>query len=193
MGFIANHSVLAYDEHTQPTVSECSISYSSHVRDAILSATEALILPVVPLRRALIDVFFEQLYHDYPVVELEDVSAPDSSILLQQGVCLAASLMRHGPENMKLSQSLYEKVKTLIYLNHEPDSIITLKTLCLLSCWSVKPPDKMSLDGPWYWTSMASRVALQMGLHQESTYTNNPYASCLRRIFWHLHVCSNPE
>ncbi|KAL2828395.1 hypothetical protein BDW59DRAFT_170914 [Aspergillus cavernicola] len=186
-GFIADYSVLAYDEPTQPTVPERSISCSSNAREAILSATGALVLPVPPLRWALIDVFFEQVYQDYPVVEREDVSAPDSSILLQQAVCLAASLMRQGPENLKLAQSLYEKVKTLIYLNYEPDSISTLKTLCLLSCWSVKPPDKMSLDGPWYWTGVASRIAIQMGLHQESTYTNNPYDSCLRRIFWQLH------
>lgn len=175
----------------QPTVSEGSISCSSHVRDAILLATETLVLPVPPLRKALIDVFFEQVYHDYPVVEPEDVSGPDSSTLLQQGVCLAGSLMRHGPDNLELSQSLYGKVKALIYFNYESDSLPTLKTLCLLSCWSVKPPDKMSLDGPWYWTGAASRVALQMGLHQKSTYTNNPYACCLRRIFWQLHVCSN--
>lgn len=159
-GFIADHSVLAYDEPTQPTVSEGSISCSSHVRDAILLATEALVLPVPPLRRALIDVFFEQVYHDYPVVEPEDVSGPDSSTLLQQRVCLAGNLMRHGPDNLELSQSLYGKVKALIYLNYESDSLPTLKTLCLLSCWSVKPPDKMSLDGPWYWTGAASRVAL---------------------------------
>lgn len=188
-GFIAGHSVLAYDEPTQPTVPEGSIARYPNAREAVLAAAEALILPVPSLREALVDAFFEHVYHSYPVVEPNEVSAPDSSILLQQAVYLAASLMRHGPDNLKLSQSLYEKVKTLIYLNYEPDNISTLKALCLLSCWSVKPPDKMSLDGPWYWTGVASRAALQLGLHQESTYTNHPQASSLRRIFWHLHVC----
>lgn len=191
--FIANSSVLSFDERTLPTVSESSISCSSQVRDAILSATGALTLPAPPLQRALTDAFFEQVYHDYPVVELEDISALDSSILLQQGVFLAGSLMRRDSDSLKLSQSLYEKVKTLIYLNYEPDSISTLKTLCLLSCWSVKPPDKMSLDGPWHWTGVASRIALEMGLHQESTYINNPFASSLRKIFWHLYVCVDIE
>ncbi|KAE8133589.1 hypothetical protein BDV38DRAFT_286628 [Aspergillus pseudotamarii] len=186
-GFIAEHSVLAYDEPTQPTVSEGSISSLPCVRDAILSATEALVLPVPPLRRALIDMFFDQVYHDYPVVERGDISASGSSILLQQGVFLAGSLMRHGSDSLRFSNTLYEKVKALIYLQYETNSIATLQTLCLLSCWSVKPPDKISLDGPWYWTGIASRLALQMGLHQESTYANNAHASCLRKIFWQLH------
>lgn len=187
-GFIAAHSVLAFDEPTQPTVSESSISRSLRVRDAILSATEAEILPVPALRRALIDAFFEQVYHNYAIISHEDVLSPHSSILLQQVICLSGSLTRHGSESMHLAHTLYEKVKTLLYLNYETDDLTTLKTLCLLSCWSVKPPDKISLDGPWYWTGVACRLAIQMGLHRESTYLDNPRSHCLRRIFWHLHV-----
>ncbi|PYH91134.1 hypothetical protein BO71DRAFT_386260 [Aspergillus ellipticus CBS 707.79] len=88
---------------------------------------------------------------------------------------------------MHLAHTLYDKVKTLLYLNYETDILVTLKTLCLLSCWSVKSPDKISLDGPWYWMGVASRLAIQMGLHRESTYRDNPRSRCLRRIFWHLH------
>lgn len=187
-GFIAAHSVLAFHEPTQPTVSEGSISQSLRVRDAILSATEAEILPVPALRRALTDAFFEQVFHNYAIISQEDVSSSHSSILLQQAVCLSGSLTRHGPESMHLAHTLYEKVKTLLYLDYETDNLTTLKALCLLSCWSVKPPDKISLDGPWYWTGVAIRLALQMGLHRESTYLDNPHAPCLRRIFWHLHV-----
>ncbi|KAL2696329.1 hypothetical protein AAEP93_002743 [Penicillium crustosum] len=187
-GFIAAHSVLAFHELTQPTVSEGSISQSLRVRDAILSATEAEILPVPALRRALTDAFFEQVFHNYAIISQEDVSSSHSSILLQQAVCLSGSLTRHGPESMHLAHTLYEKVKTLLYLDYETDNLTTLKALCLLSCWSVKPPDKISLDGPWYWTGVAIRLALQMGLHRESTYLDNPHAPCLRRIFWHLHT-----
>ncbi|KAJ5385602.1 hypothetical protein N7517_003513 [Penicillium concentricum] len=186
-GFIADHSVLACDIPTQPTISEESLSHSRSITNAILVATEAAVLPVTPLRRALTDVFFEHVFHNYPVINREDIADSGSSVLLQQGICLAGSLMRHGPANLQLSHSLYEKVKTLIYLNFEPDNLATLKTMCLLSCWSVKPPDKISLDGPWYWTGVASRLAIQMGLHRESTYTNNPQNHCLRRIFWQLH------
>jgi hypothetical protein len=39
---------------------------------------------------------------------------------------------------------------------------------------------------------VAVRLALQMGLHRESTYLNRPDAKCLRRIFWQLHVCGSP-
>ncbi|KGO39451.1 Transcription factor, fungi [Penicillium expansum] len=184
---LAYHSVLACDIPTQPTISEESLSHSNRITDAILATTEAAVLPVAPLRRALTDAFFEQVFHNYPVINPEDISNPNPSILLQQGVCLAGSLMRDGPTNLQLSRSLYDKVKTLIYLNYEPDDLATLKTMCLLSCWSVKPPDKISLDGPWYWTGVASRLAIQMGLHRESTYTNNPQNHCLRRIFWQLY------
>jgi hypothetical protein len=82
-------------------------------------------------------------------------------------------------------------VKTLISVNYKGDHLQTLKTLCLLSCWSLEPPDQISVDGPWHWTGVAKRLAIQMDLHKEPTYAKRPNARCLRIVFWHL-VVGNP-
>ncbi|KAH8902040.1 hypothetical protein BR93DRAFT_887960 [Coniochaeta sp. PMI_546] len=158
----------------------------SNFREAILMATQAASLPETVLQRALVDSFIEHMSHLYPVVDPSDLENPGSCVLLDQALCLAGSLTRHSSASMKLSRLLYEKVKTLISVNYEEDHVQTLKALCILSCWSLKPPDQISVDGPWHWTGVATRLAIQMGLHEESTYAKRPNARCLRRIFWHL-------
>lgn len=97
--------------------------------------TEADVLPRQPLRQALIEAFFDQLYHRYPLVEREDVFGPDASLLLVRAVCMAGSLMKHwdSSASLSLTHSLYEKVKTLVHLRYEPDSMNVLKAMCLAS------------------------------------------------------------
>lgn len=188
-GFIAGSSVLSCDAQApaEAVVAESVVPDSSpNFRQAILVATQADVLPEPALQRALMDSFIEHMFHLYPVVDPSDLENPGSCVLLDQALCLAGSLTRHSADSTKLSRLLYEKVKTLISVNHEQDHVQTLKALCLLSCWSSKPPDQISVDGPWHWTGVATRLAIQMGLHEESTYAKRPNARCLRRIFWHL-------
>jgi hypothetical protein len=163
------------------------------MRDTILASTEAAVLPKPALTRAFIDNFVEHRFHWYPVVDQSDLQSQGSSILVQQALCLAGSLMRHDSEAMKQSHIIYERVKLLLSINYEENPEQVLKALCLITCWSPKPPDKVSLDGPWHWTGIATRLAVQMGLHKESTYVRNPNAKCLRRIFWHLYVSAITE
>ncbi|CAK7237130.1 hypothetical protein SBRCBS47491_009871 [Sporothrix bragantina] len=186
-GFIAPNSVLSYDELTGGTaVGRVATPDSSNFRQAILRTTQAAVLPEPALARALLDAFKKHMLHLYPVVEEGDLAPAGSSVLLTQALCLAGSLTRHNANDAGLSHLLYEKVKILLMINYEDDHVQTLKALCLMSCWSAKAPDQISVDGPWHWTGIATRLAIQMGLHKESTYTRRANASCLRRIFWHL-------
>ncbi|KAJ0414924.1 fungal-specific transcription factor domain-containing protein [Aspergillus carlsbadensis] len=186
-GFIAQHSVLACDGSPDLPAPPSAPWLSPSVRHVVISATGATTLVAPALRSALTDLYFEHLFHHYPVVDPGELSVADPSILLQQAVCLVGNLMRHGAEHMHLSYGLYEKVKTLIFLNYEADPVITLKAVCLMSCWSAQRPDTICMDGPWYWTGVSIRLAVQMGLHRESTYASKPRSGCLRRIFWQLH------
>lgn len=86
------------------------------------------------------------------------------------------------------SQATYDKLKTLIYCNCEQDSLSLLKAICLMPIWRPNPPSHVTLDGPWHWTGVATRLAFQMGLHKESTYINKSDAGCRRRIWWQLYV-----
>lgn len=192
-GYIAEHSVLMSQQPLSTTPMSIELQNSSlATRDAILRVTEADVLPKQPLRQALIEAFFDNLYHRYPLVELEDVLGPDASVLLVQAVCMAGSLMKHWDTStaLSLTHSLYEKVKTLIFLRYEPDSMNVLKATCLATVWSPNPSDSLSLDSPWHWTGTATRLATQMGLHKQSSYSGKPDATYRRRIWWLLFVCA---
>jgi hypothetical protein len=190
-GYIAGHSVLL--SNSAPTqslvISELKPGLL-HANEAILSATGALILPRPAIRQVLYDAYFNHLKHSHDLLDPSDLDGPDASILLQQSICFAGSLMHHGtvPNSMELSHSLYEKAKTLIFLKHEKCIFTNLKAMCLLSIWSPNPSDSTSMDGPWYWLGTAMRVAIQLGMHIQSTYKNRSDAACRRRIWWFLVV-----
>ncbi|KAK1689326.1 hypothetical protein BDP55DRAFT_546095 [Colletotrichum godetiae] len=155
-------------------------------RAIVLKATQADVLPSLALRKALTDAFFEYAAPYFPIVDAEDLSNETSSILLQQAVCLVGSLMRHDPSSMSLGYSLYEKIQTLLHVEFEQDNMALLKTLCLMSCWAPASPYSVTLHGPWHWTGIAVRLAIQMGIHTQSNWAENDNAGCSRRIFWHL-------
>jgi Fungal specific transcription factor domain len=159
-------------------------------RVAILKATDAHILPKQPLQQALIEAFFDHLYNHYPIIEKEDVSGSEASVLVIQAVCMAGSLMRHGDAGagLSLTHLLYEKVKMLIHLQYELNSMNVLKAMCLLSVWSPHPSNSLSLDSPWHWAGIATRLAVQMGLHKHSSYVDKPDAGCRQRVWWLLFV-----
>ena len=139
--------------------------------------------------KAWADSYIKHAFHHCPVVEQRDLSSPVSSSVLHKAISMAGNLMRHDPSGPTLAQGLYERVKTLIYANHEKDMVKVLKAMCLISLWSGLPCNPVRLDGPWHWIGLAVRLVLQMGLNRESIYRDRPNAGCLRRIFWQLHVC----
>lgn len=189
-GFIAASSVMSYNAVSETiTVHDGLPPRIVQGRDVIVRATQADILPAPVLRKALVDAFVDHVHPYVPVVDPSDLSDQGTSVLLQQAVCLVGSLMRHDQSSLQLSYSLYEKVKTLVHVDFERDDLALLKTFCLMSCWSPASPYLVTLHGPWHWTGMAVRLAIQMGVHTQSTYAEKDNAGCFRRIFWHLHVC----
>ncbi|KAH7303251.1 hypothetical protein B0I35DRAFT_365353 [Stachybotrys elegans] len=101
---------------------------------------------------------------------------------------LVGNLTRHGPSGPRDAADLYGKVKLLLAMDYESNRTKTLKTICLASCWSGVPSASAGLSGPWHWIGVGMRLALQIGLHRETSYAARPDAACLRRVFWHLHV-----
>jgi hypothetical protein len=168
-----------------------SYTHPLSMSESILRLTQADVLPRPVLRQALTDAYFQHIYPFYPVVDQIDLSDNEGSVLLKQVVCLVGSLMQHDQDSMKLCGAQYDKVKTLIYLNHEADNVAVLKAFCLLTCYSPLPTDQVTLGGPWHWLGMGIRLAIQMGLHKSATYASHPQAGALRRIFWHLVVGSS--
>lgn len=196
--YIAEHSVLQdgdYDQSVNLPAPSCApksmmSGMTSELQLSILRATDAHKLPKPALRQALVDSFFTHLAFCFPVVDRADVESADSSVLLQQAVCLAGSLTRHPnlPDSFSRAQAIYEKIKILICINSEPNMLVVLKVLSLLTLWSPIPSHIVSLDGPWHSIGMALRLAIQMGMHKDATYANKPDRACRRRLWWFLYV-----
>jgi hypothetical protein len=178
--------MIQLDGHTHTAVSENPASDSS--RENILQATQAAVLPRPALLRARIEAFMAHIFHHCPVVDQSELSSIGPSVLLQQGLFMVGNLIMHDSDGPKRSHELYQKVKFLLSTNYETDPVQILKTICLMSIWSLEPSNPINLDGPWKWTAVATQLAVQMGLHKESTYSGRRNEGCLRRIFWQLHV-----
>jgi hypothetical protein len=175
-----------------PTCSSPPPSTDSRWKTAVLLASEADRLPKLPLRQAYFDAFFAHLGYAYPIIERHEIEGPRASILLQQAVCFAGSLMRNPslPDSFTKPKLLYERLKMLICLNVETDMLMVLKAMCLMMLWSPHPSNMVSLDAPWHATGNALRLAFHMGLHRYHTYRNKSNAACLRRLWWLLVVRS---
>lgn len=186
-------------QHSISRISNCQEKASAQPWQAVEAVLRSLptSLPLrEPLRRALVDAFYQHVYTVYPIVGPEDLIDPDRNMMLtvlRLAICMAGSLMRRisSTEELGLSYSLYCEVKRLVSLLEDGDGedhVALLKATCLMSCWSLRPPYVVSFAGPWHWTGLAIRLAMQMGLHREETYCRLPDRESLRRVWWHLVV-----
>ncbi|KAI1358054.1 hypothetical protein F5Y08DRAFT_322704 [Xylaria arbuscula] len=198
--------------HSQPNtfISRCSNGYygeyddiigaegapfstSVQLHEAVLKSVKLNSAPRPVLIRAWADAYLKFIFHYCPVLEDKDLHGSNVSTTLGKAICLVGNLVRRIPRGPKLADELYEEVKLLISINHGKDTVQTLKAICLLCLWSAKPSYPITLDGPWHWIAVAVRLAFQMGLHRECTYSNRPDAKYLRRIFWTLHNADTLE
>ncbi|KIW10718.1 hypothetical protein PV08_10017 [Exophiala spinifera] len=192
--YIADHSILQAPAggHTQdvPVVEPSFLTDTPKTLDMILQVSEADILPPQPLRGALIDSFFRCLADSFPMIERDELDSPRASTLLQQAVCFAGSLIRPSSPQWSLgdTKALYDKVMLLISIHYERNALTVLKAMCLLTLWSPKSPNRVSLVGPWHVTGSALRLAIQMGMHCKSTLLGKADTSCRLKIIWMLHA-----
>lgn len=199
VGFVGDESVLACSlDPTTNNEARDSASNSSHLPDditeKILELTGAGQPPSNVMLQAMLDLYFAHAYHRIPVIDRADLSSSDSPILLQQAICLVASLLRIPPDGsttQALAHPFYRNTKVLLDLNLEPNNGTKLKAMCLLTAWSMTPPSVVSMDTPWHWNGVALRLALQMGLHRGATYEGRDDTGITRRIWWSIFVSMN--
>lgn len=157
-----------------------------HGSDSILETTNATHLPPPPMIQALKDFYFNELFPLVPVLDRQQTER-ETSILLQQCLCFAGSTMRQSNEPAKWSSSaIYGRIKTLLFLRHDPDPFNMLTTLCILGTWLPYSADAIVLDSPWQWTGMAIRLAIQLHLHEKETYQHLQRPKTAVRIWWYL-------
>lgn len=84
--------------------------------------------------------------------------------------------------------AVYGRIKTLLFLHHDPAPMNMLTALCIMSTWRPYPADAIVLDEPWQWVGMGIRLALQLHLHKIETYSQLENPGRARRIWWYLFI-----
>jgi hypothetical protein len=153
--------------------------------EAILSLTDATLLPSQPYRAALQEFYNKHLYPAVPILDSDE-----SCLLLQQTMCFAGSIMRRPSDNPKkfTPEEIYARIKVLLFLGVECDVLAILKAYCVLACWVPLSPHIATLDHPWHWAGIAIRLAIQLGFHKESTHLLSQRSIESRNIWWYLFV-----
>lgn len=187
LGYLGEESFLS--NTCMPEIRDAQPTEATIFAEAILRATHATVLPPPPLVDALVEVYFRCLFPLLPVVDRRDLTARPQSILLMQCICMVGSHFRHPPKSTPIADQFYWKIKTLLSIGHEEDTLTTLKSLCLIATRSSESPTRVSLNSPWHWVGVATRYALNMGLHREMTYGGLSNPGMSRRVWWHLFVC----
>ncbi|OAG35349.1 hypothetical protein AYO21_10489 [Fonsecaea monophora] len=146
------------------------------------------ILPVSEIRVELIDAYFKYIHPGYPVVQEADfrrrlkastgkggdtdggtaLTQEPPALLLIQCVLLAGAHVSTHPtvQNARSSikEALYRRVRTLFDMRYENDRLLLLQAALILT-WHVDSGDDVSANA-WYWSGIASRIALGLGLHR---------------------------
>lgn len=155
--------------------------------ELIIQITQAAHCPPPVISQALADFYFCELHYIAPVLDRGQKEL-ESSLLLRQSLYLGGSGMRRftdGPTEWSTS-AIYTRVKTLIFLNHDPVPLNTLSALCILASFPMQEGYGVALDNPWQWVGMAIRLALQLQMHNESAYLQFTHPGRSRRIWWYL-------
>ncbi|CAG7936546.1 unnamed protein product [Penicillium nalgiovense] len=154
----------------------------------ILDIGQPCRLPPPVICQALADFYFRELFYLVPVLD-PGQSEIQTSTLLQQCLCFAGSTMRQtaGPAEWT-TFAIYGRIKTLLFLHHDPSPLNMLSALCILSTWLPYSPDAIVLDNPWQWAGMAIRLAIQLHLHENETYNKLEHPGRARRMWWYLFI-----
>lgn len=193
-GYFGDGSICSYPEDSdQLSKATRVLTLSGSATETILYATHAAHRAPKSLADAVVDFYFDHMWQHIPVADRSDLEGPNSSLMLQNAVYFAGTLMRRSTDYPALAspEDYYLKVKTLLFVNHEKDKVNILKTLCLIASWNPSPPDLITLESPWQWIGTAIRLAQQMGLHSETTYFRAQDPRINRRLWWCLFVGSH--
>ena len=189
VGYLGEHSIMSNHGPLTMKAGDSLGTVSKQLEEQCFLATGADQVPRQSAIDASAALYFQYLYHRCPIMDQRDIKYEGPSTLLKQSLCFVGSFLRHPNSSRSFQQTelLYTKAKILFFLNHEHDPITMLKALCCFTFWNVKAPSIVTLDCSWNWLGLASRLAMQMGLHRESTHLQGSMPNCARRIAWYIY------
>ena len=193
-GYMQRSSYLAPDSlraEDAPESSHTVVSGLPKLTDSKPDLKSALEYPPRAYRESLFDNFWTYCYPWDPFVEKSDVlGKPLDSVspILLQAIFLAGSRMsRSTPSLAAISPvELYNRAKTLFWLDHEQDPLMILKAVQLLHWWNPHGPERVSTNTSSFWCRIAVSLAQQMGLHSQQRTVTDEHLR--RRMWWSLVV-----
>ena len=174
-------------------------SHLSAVDITYLQAKGAFTSPSLECLNSLIQGFVNKFYPLYSIVNRSEFLQQHESgtipwILLHAACLIGASYCDEGvikSAGFKSRQTarriFYERAKVLYDVGYEPNSIVLLQAIILLTFWG---PDMKSYWNPCSWIGVAVTIAESIGIHRASTSSSISHKDkgLLRRMWWAITI-----
>lgn len=153
-------------------------------------------VPALPplLQKTFAEAFMEFCYPWCPVLDREgllDDEVFSHSLLLQHALALLGSTV-NPPVHPHLSpRAYYAHFRQLFHGNHEHNPLVRIISIIMIYWWSAGPPNQISMESQYHYTSLAIRLSQEIGLHKEAAsqvFRPGETRGLRRRIWWTLFV-----
>ena len=143
--------MIAHDNGVDTSSDQPCVVRLSDIDYQILQLRAAFQLPPRSIRESLNDSFMDRCYPWMPIIErswLEEGKGRRISVLLVQAVFLAASRVSSSPTVAAFASSreFYQRAKTLFWMGHEHDALMTIRATCILNWYIPHGPEQVSFD-----------------------------------------------
>ncbi|KAK4501477.1 hypothetical protein PRZ48_007286 [Zasmidium cellare] len=147
-------------------------------------------LPDAGLTQSFIETYLEVCWTWCPVFDksdLEDGLIVERSPLIANAFALLGSHIRPPLSSAENPAKYYRQAKMLFYNDEERDPLANIRATMLFYWWVPRGPSVVHKDASWWWTSVAIKLAQQLGLHREPNDVQKiggPRMQSLRRRIW---------
>ncbi|KAL5333202.1 fungal-specific transcription factor domain-containing protein [Aspergillus crustosus] len=153
--------------------------------------------PAQEVRDSLIAAYFEHVHPFHPVISMPEFMASYRSqdkpppLLLFQAVLMAGAHACSHPlvtsARHAVKTTLFRRASMLFHMRHETDRAFLMQAAVLFTR-HIGDGDTVT-GGPWYWSGIAIRIGVGLGMHRQSPTLPALEISQYRRCWWSAFVC----
>ncbi|KAL3465689.1 fungal-specific transcription factor domain-containing protein [Aspergillus heterothallicus] len=160
-------------------------------------AADVSSFPAQEVRDALVAAYFEHVHPFHPVISQPEFMASYKSqdspppLLLFQAVLMAGAHACSHPlvatARHAVKTTLFRRASMLFHMRHETDRVFLMQAAVLFTR-HIGDGDTVT-GGPWYWSGIAVRIGLGLGMHRQSPTLPLKETSQYRRCWWSAFIC----